>query len=435
MATECTIEGEVCGYVAQEGWNITGNGSALNGSALNGSAGNDTEYGSEGPVGSWTIVFTTFYGIICVMGIFGNGLVIYVVARYAKMKTVTNMYILNLAIADLCFLIGLPFLIVTAVVKQWLFGYIMCKVFFILTSINWFTSVFTLTVMSADRYLAVCHPISSMRYRTPLISRIVCIFVWVTSLLVMLPIVLYATTVEHEGHVSCSIVWPSGQAIPAEKAFIWYALLLGFAIPVALIIVFYALVLLRLQTVGPKTKSKEKKKSRRKVTKMVLTIITVYVICWLPYWVFQITLTFVVSELKQWCILVFQSFTLLSYANSLLNPLLYAFLSENFRKSFIKAFHCADMREVNGALNNEHSTFPTKTPRTSVTAVPRNRLHQLPMEDEEEIEFTTTKSTCTSEVTASEIATTRLDGTGGKTIVESNICKVIGKDVPPPAEV
>ncbi|KAK2142278.1 hypothetical protein LSH36_977g00002 [Paralvinella palmiformis] len=318
----------------------------VNVSLTNGTEPDDGLLMSAGGIQIWTIVFTTFYALICTVGTFGNGLVILVVARYAKMKTVTNMYILNLAVADLCFLVGLPFLIVTAIMRRWLFGYIMCKVFYILTSMNWFTSVFTLTVMSADRYLAVCHPVRSMRFRTPLFSRIVCVCVWFGSFLVMLPIILYATTIEQEGHVSCTIQWPGGQAISPDKAFIWYALLLGFAIPVALIIVFYALVVLRLKTVGPKKKSKEKKRTHRKVTKMVLTIIAVYVICWLPYWVFQITLTFLDADVPQWSIMMFQIFTLLSYANSLLNPLLYAFLSDNFRKSFIKAFHCANKREI-----------------------------------------------------------------------------------------
>jgi len=52
--------------------------------------------------------------------------------------------------------------------------------------------VFTLTVMSADRYLAVCRAIESRRYRTPCYSRAVCVAVWVASLLVMMPIYLYS---------------------------------------------------------------------------------------------------------------------------------------------------------------------------------------------------------------------------------------------------
>ena len=368
--------------------------------------GNNSLLNVSEPISGGTAFCAAMYTLICVAGLVGNGMVIFVVLRYTKMKTVTNMYILNLAVADLCFLIGLPFLIVTSLLKSWVFGTFTCKLFYIATSINWFTSVFTLTVMGADRYLAVCHPIRSMRYRTPLISRIVCIVVWTVSLLVMLPIMLYATTVTNpeNGKVSCTIIWPGDQIIPAELAFIWYGFLLGFAIPVALIIVFYTLVVIRLRTVGPKKKSKERKKSHRKVTKMVLTVIAVYVICWLPYWIFQVVLTFS-AGMPSWAYRVFQVITMMSYANSMLNPLLYAFLSENFRKAFINMFQCAASAEVNGTLHAEHSVFPgggrnrTCVTQTVASQTPEKRhansLKEIPAE-EEELEVITNNTEKTS---------------------------------------
>lgn len=66
-----------------------------------------------------TIIFQTIlFAVVCLVGLVGNTLVIYVVIRFSKMQTVTNMYIVNLAIADECFLIGIPFLIVTMVSKK-----------------------------------------------------------------------------------------------------------------------------------------------------------------------------------------------------------------------------------------------------------------------------------------------------------------------------
>ena len=56
-----------------------------------------------------TITFISLYTLICLVGLVGNGLVIFVVLRYTKMKTVTNMYIFNLAVADLCFLVSTSF--------------------------------------------------------------------------------------------------------------------------------------------------------------------------------------------------------------------------------------------------------------------------------------------------------------------------------------
>lgn len=147
--------------------------------------------------------------------------------------------------------------------------------------------------MSADRYIAVCHPVSSSRFRSTFVARIVTAVAWTASAIIMLPVMLYANTIEKEANtkkMTCNIVWPQDNEAGSGTTFTLYSLILGFAIPLSLILSFYYLVIRKLQTVGPKTKSKEKKRSHRKVTKLVLTVITVYVLCWLPYWIAQVRL-------------------------------------------------------------------------------------------------------------------------------------------------
>lgn len=304
-------------------------------------------YGREtsASIDAWLVFVCVVYGAICLAGTIGNGLVVYVVVRYSKMRSVPNMYLFNLAVSDICFLILLPFLIVTALRKMWVFGEVLCKLFYIMTSLNWFASVFTLIVMSADRYMAVCHPVSSIKYRTSGVSALVCLSVWVVSTLFMLPICLYAEAVEEHGVKSCTIKWPENDGIAPEKAFIWYAMLIGFAFPMVLISAFYILVILRLKTCGPKKKSGEAKQwshSHKRVTRMVLAVVTVYFVCWLPYWVFQVILTFQAEdyEVPAWQVLAFQFAMILSYTNSVFNPLLYAFLGDNFRQTFARSISC-----------------------------------------------------------------------------------------------
>jgi len=248
-------------------------------------------------VDSWKAIASVIHLLICFSGIVGNSCVIIVIARYAKTKTVTNLYIANLAVADLCFLVGLPFLVATSILEHWVFGAVVCRLFFASTSINWFASVFVLTVMSVDRYLAVCWPVASLRYRTLSIARAVCACVWIASMLAMLPIMLYATTGVRpgsDGRQTCTIRFPHGIFISPEQAFIWYGFLLGFAGPVALISVFYALVVLRLRRIAANRFHQSHKpsaltKSHVRVTALVLTVIAVYVCCWLPYWIYQVT--------------------------------------------------------------------------------------------------------------------------------------------------
>ncbi|KAH8315722.1 hypothetical protein KR059_012652 [Drosophila kikkawai] len=307
------------------------------------------------------LITMILYALVCIIGLFGNTLVIYVVLRFSKMQTVTNIYILNLAIADECFLIGIPFLLYTMQVGNWSFGNYMCKAYMVSTSITSFTSSIFLLIMSADRYIAVCHPISSPRYRTPFVSKLVSAFAWMTSVLLMLPVILFASTVEsRNGNVSCNIEWPDTQNSHTDSTFILYSLVLGFATPLTFILVFYCLVIRKLHTVGPKHKSKEKKRSHRKVTKLVLTVITVYIMCWLPHWISQVAL---ISSAPQRCasrleLAVFLACGCLSYSNSAMNPILYAFLSDNFKKSFMKACTCAARKDVNAQLQLENSFFP-----------------------------------------------------------------------------
>lgn len=311
-----------------------------------------------------SLVTQILYATVCIVGLLGNTLVIYVVLRFSKMQTVTNMYIVNLAIADECFLIGIPFLVTTMSLQSWTFGKVMCKAYMTTTSINQFTSSIFLFIMSADRYIAVCHPISSPKVRTPFISRVVSLTAWFTSALFMIPVFLYANTMESaDGVISCNILWPDNANQGAgQTTFTLYTFILGFAIPLILILMFYFLVIRKLRTVGPKNKSKEKKRSHRKVTKLVLTVITVYVLCWLPYWLTQVALIYTPPKQCQSRVIIttFLLAGFLSYSNSAMNPILYAFLSDNFKKSFLKACTCAAGKDVNATLHIENSVFPRK---------------------------------------------------------------------------
>uniref|UniRef100_A0A1A9W3D6 G-protein coupled receptors family 1 profile domain-containing protein n=1 Tax=Glossina brevipalpis TaxID=37001 RepID=A0A1A9W3D6_9MUSC len=311
------------------------------------------------------ILTIVMYSIVCVLGLLGNTLVIWVVLRFSKMQTVTNIYILNLAIADECFLIGIPFLLYTMRICSWKFSEYVCKAYMVSTSITQFTSSIFLLIMAADRYIAVCHPIESPRYRTLRIAKWVTLIAWFTSVILMLPVILFATTIRQEDgiHYTCNIDWPEMYRNHSGVTFILYTFLLGFAIPLSFILIFYVLVIRKLHTVQKKHKSKEKKKSHRKVTRLVLIVITVYTLCWLPHWISQVSLvlTYVTHrELTSFEILLILIFGCLAYSNSAMNPILYAFLSDNFRKSFSKAFSCVSKQEVEAQLFNEHSAFTHK---------------------------------------------------------------------------
>lgn len=75
-----------------------------------------------------SVVITLIYFLVCAVGLCGNALVIYVILRYAKMKTVTNIYILNLAVADVLCMMSLPFIAMQLALVHWPFGQSLCRV-------------------------------------------------------------------------------------------------------------------------------------------------------------------------------------------------------------------------------------------------------------------------------------------------------------------
>jgi len=138
------------------------------------------------------------------------------------------------------------------------------QLYMTLTSLNWFTSVFTLTVLSVDRYCAVCHAVGSMRYRTEFVARLVCFGVWAVSLLAVSPVIIYTTemTDPSSGLASCELrlpVWEDDE-ITTYRVFILYVFVLAFIVPVVMISLFYSLVVVRLRRVGPNKRTNIKKR-------------------------------------------------------------------------------------------------------------------------------------------------------------------------------
>uniref|UniRef100_A0A1A8J3V5 Somatostatin receptor type 2 n=4 Tax=Nothobranchius TaxID=28779 RepID=A0A1A8J3V5_NOTKU len=298
-----------------------------------------------------TVVITCMYFLVCAVGLCGNALVIYVILRYAKMKTVTNIYILNLAVADVLFMLSLPFIAIQLALVHWPFGPVLCRVVMTVDSLNQFTSIFCLMVMSIDRYLAVVHPIKSTKWRKPRIAKTINLAVWGVSLLVNLPIVIYSGLITKLNGCFCTIVWPEPQEA-YYTAFMFYTFILGFLLPLMVICLCYLFIIIKVKSSGIRVGSSKRKRSERKVTRMVSIVVAVFVFCWLPFYVFNVTS--VTGTINTTPILrsIFAFVVALGYANSCANPILYAFLSENFKKSFQNVLH---LKKVGGLDEVDHS--------------------------------------------------------------------------------
>lgn len=144
--------------------------------------------------GRHNFIFTLIpvvYGCNFVIGMVGNSMVVAVIYRYMTLKTVANVFVLNLAISDLTFLITLPmWATFTATGYQWPFGGFLCKASAGLVMFNLYSSVFFLTALSIDRYLAIVHPVRSRQRRTVLYACITCVLVWLFAFLLSVPTAL-----------------------------------------------------------------------------------------------------------------------------------------------------------------------------------------------------------------------------------------------------
>lgn len=109
----------------------------------------------------------------------------------------------------------------------------------------------------------------------------------------------------------------------------------AFVVPVLVITICYGLMILRLKSVRLLSGSKEKDRNLRRITRMVLVVVAAFIICWTPIHIFIIVRTMVDIDHKNLVVMATWHLCIaLGYTNSSLNPVLYAFLDENFKRCF-----------------------------------------------------------------------------------------------------
>ncbi|XP_076233906.1 allatostatin A receptor 1 [Calliopsis andreniformis] len=286
------------------------------------------------------VVVPIFFGMIGILGLVGNCLVVTVVAANPGMRSTTNILIINLAVADLLFVIFcIPFTATDFVLPFWPFGNVWCKIVQYLIIVTAYASIYTLVLMSLDRYLAVVHPISSMSWRTENHAILAICIAWAMIFTISTPaLVVHGEFQDVDGSSSenltaCRILpqydWPFFQ-----MSFF----LMSYLLPLMLICFFYICMLVRLWR-GPRV-SAESRRGRKRVTRLVLVVVGVFAFCWCPIQVILVTKSLNVYPLTSATIMVQIASHILAYTNSCVNPILYAFLSDSFRKAFRKIIYC-----------------------------------------------------------------------------------------------
>ncbi|XP_032375744.1 C-C chemokine receptor type 6 [Etheostoma spectabile] len=313
----------------------------------------------EGPCLYWNthsvelMVIPYAHIIICILGFIGNSLVIVTYAFYKSTKSMTDVYLLNVAIADLLFVVTLP-LIVYNQMWAWPMGPVACKLLRGSYSVNLYSGMLLLACVSADRYIAIVHASRNFRLRLLPYSRLICVVVWASALLLSVPTfyfyswyqpshIMYAFMEEEDRNQAsgppqyiCELRFTdTTTALNTKMAVPSTQLALGFFLPLLVMICCYAAV------IG--TLCKARNFQRHKAMRVVLAVVAVFIVCHLPY---NVTLLYDTanmfklqsceeSDILQATKTVTQT---VAYLHCCLNPVLYAFVGVNFRNHFRRLF-------------------------------------------------------------------------------------------------
>uniref|UniRef100_A0A8C5P8H1 G-protein coupled receptors family 1 profile domain-containing protein n=1 Tax=Leptobrachium leishanense TaxID=445787 RepID=A0A8C5P8H1_9ANUR len=317
-----------------------------------------------------------FFALIMLVGLVGNALVIYVISKHKQMKTVTNFYIANLATTDITFLVCcVPFTATIYPLPSWIFGDFMCRCVNYLQQVTAQATCITLTAMSVDRCYVTVYPLQSLRHRTPRKVLALSLAIWIGSFVLSIPFAMYqklSTGYWYGPQTYCTEAFPT---VLHQKALTLYTFLAVYLLPLITICLCYTYMLKHMSrpVVEPidnnnqiQLLAERSEATRAKISKMVVVIVLLFTVCWGPIQLFILFQAFQSSFEKSYETYKIKIFAhCMSYSNSSVNPIVYAFMGANFRKAFKRTFPFVFKQRVEtssrGAGNREVRFMTTGT--------------------------------------------------------------------------
>ncbi|XP_078511607.1 chemerin-like receptor 1 [Lissotriton helveticus] len=284
------------------------------------------------------VVTAVMFSIILLMGVTGNGTVIWITGCKLR-KTINTIWFLNLAIADFIstFLIFAT-LLYLALDLNWPFGSVTCKLLNCTFGLSINTSILLLSAISIDRCVLVLFPVWSQNYRTNKLITTVCLLIWTLSITLVPGSFMFSEMSTTHNRSTCKNVdifedWEQQEA----DVFTVCLFLYQFLIPLTIILISYAIIIFSI---------KKKRLNRSNRPLLVITgVVFSFFLCWLPYHglaLARITvshlppLVYYVAIPLSKCMAMF---------NSCINPILYVFIGHEFndiiRKSLLQVFKSA----------------------------------------------------------------------------------------------
>ncbi|KAK6754564.1 hypothetical protein RB195_013515 [Necator americanus] len=204
------------------------------------------------------VFFSVLYSVEFLFGVIGNVGVIIFTFNNRKLQTVQNMFILNLALADLIVCIfSLPITPITSIHKNWYFGDQMCHSLPWIQGASVFVATFSLTLIAVDRYFMVVTP--HKKRMTQVQARFVMVCLWLVAILITLPYSWYMALVEYDGLCGkfCTEAWPN---VPTRRAYTVFVLVAQFFVPFLIMFYCYSRIFKHLRQ---RTQAKIRKMNER----------------------------------------------------------------------------------------------------------------------------------------------------------------------------
>ncbi|XP_038062251.1 substance-P receptor-like [Patiria miniata] len=316
------------------------------------------------------IIWSVVVSAVMLTAAGGNIIVIWIVATNPRMRTVTNYFLLNLAVADaLIATLSMPFLFSFIVTQNWVMGATMCRMARFMGTVSTMASVLSLVAVSVDRYRAIVHPLLPRLSKSCIICMI--FFIWGGAASFASPLFLYSHLVTF-GYVNgpvtqCYVIWPDG--VQREYEF-WYnvaTFTVVYCVPLSILALCYTVIgvkLWRSGVLGEYIPSRARHiKAKRKVVKMIIVVIAVFATCWLPLHVYQL-LSFMndVAYQRSYSLHVYLGVWTLAMSSSMYNPFIYCWLNDRFRAGFKRVFRCGN---TSPDATNSHQQSATPLNPTS----------------------------------------------------------------------
>ncbi|XP_076842275.1 neuromedin-K receptor-like [Brachyhypopomus gauderio] len=313
----------------------------------------------------WRVaLWSLAYSLVLVVAVLGNLVVIWIILAHKRMRTVTNYFLLNLAVSDVSMAVFNTLInFVYAAHGEWYFGDAYCKFHNFLPVAAVFASIYSMSAIAVDRYMAIIHPLKPRFSAT--ITKVVIGCVWGAAVVLAFPLCFYSTTKAVPLRTLCHVAWPHS----AEDAFMYHIVVafLVYLLPLVVMGITYTIVGFTLWGGGIPGHSSEnyleQLQAKRKVVKMMVVVVLTFALCWLPYHVYFIV-TGLDRSLMKWKSIqqVYLSVLWLAMSSTMYNPIIYCCLNSRFRAGFKRAFrwcpcvHLSDLDELELKTTRFHPT-------------------------------------------------------------------------------